>query len=498
MNNSLLEALEDLDRLNESADFISDEEYYSFPEEVRKLVDNGVPVYRELPKFVADALRLDEDIGATRFSDKKITKDTRNGPVTVTSWEDHYRKHVKRTDIANDNSDDPHKLFFTKDYFPTKEAYLAGAADLISLDGAKLAADKFLAGIKHRPKHKIDSDTKNEVNAVKKLSDDANAADWDSEIIVWKAIPNRDPYIKEDSLAGQAWEFVTYEYEPEIHYGKRTTYPTVRTYFLKSANDIMQNEVNGLFRSLDTDFNRRYNNAISSLEKNVAAEVNRDMAKMKKTMSDDDWNNAVDFRVQLRKNGIAKDIALKVNRHPTAIVLSLVEDGIVKVHFDCMNSEMQAQKMMSDYADARKPVFLAVLATGGHNLKLVGDWVPTRSFGDTSSQDFNGWELKRLAEKGQHSRSEWIAKICSRIIDKLYKNGDAFQDSWLSDKQFVEFVNNGLDAYELNNSIMKKNGKVFLAYKGTGRFSFDFDGVNISNGVDMRAPVAKEIPIDAK
>ena len=32
MNNSLLEALEDLDRLNESADFISDEEYYSFPE----------------------------------------------------------------------------------------------------------------------------------------------------------------------------------------------------------------------------------------------------------------------------------------------------------------------------------------------------------------------------------------------------------------------------------------------------------------------------------
>ena len=50
-----------------------------------KLVDNGVPVYRELPKFVADALRLDEDIGATRFSDKKITKDTRNGPITVTS-----------------------------------------------------------------------------------------------------------------------------------------------------------------------------------------------------------------------------------------------------------------------------------------------------------------------------------------------------------------------------------------------------------------------------
>ena len=41
-----------------------------------------------------------------------------------------------------------------------------------------------MAGIEHRPKHKIDSDTKNEVNAVKKLSDDANAADWDSEIIV--------------------------------------------------------------------------------------------------------------------------------------------------------------------------------------------------------------------------------------------------------------------------------------------------------------------------
>lgn len=77
--------------------------------------------------------------------------------------------------------------------------------------------------------------------------------------------------------------------------------------------------------------------------------------------------------VQLRKNGIAKNIALEVNRHPTAIVLSLVEDGIVKVHFDCMNSEMQAQKLMSDYADAGKPVFLAILATGGHNLKLVGD-----------------------------------------------------------------------------------------------------------------------------
>ena len=183
---------------------------------------------------------------------------------------------------------------------------------------------------------------------------------------------------------------MTYEYEPEIHYGKRTTYPTVRTYFLKSADDIMHNEVNGLFRSLDTDFNRRYTNAISSLEKNVTAKVSSDMAKMKKTMSDDDWNNAVDFMVQLRKNDIAKNIALKVNRHPTAIVLSLVEDGIVKVHFDCMNSEMQAQKLMSDYADARKPVFLAVLATGGHNLKLVGDWVPTRSFGDASSQDFNG------------------------------------------------------------------------------------------------------------
>lgn len=85
MNNSLLEALEDLDRLNESADFISDEEYYSFPEEVRKLVDSGVPVYRELPKFVADALRLDEDLGTARFSHKKIAKSTRNGPIIVTS-----------------------------------------------------------------------------------------------------------------------------------------------------------------------------------------------------------------------------------------------------------------------------------------------------------------------------------------------------------------------------------------------------------------------------
>lgn len=74
-----------------------------------------------------------------------------------------------------------------------------------------------------------------------------------------------------------------------------------------------------------------------------------------------------------------------------------------------------------------------------------------------------------MAEKGQHSRSEWIAKICSRIIDKLYKNGDAFQDSWLSDKQFVEFVNNGLDAYELNNSIMKKKRQSFLGTQRPGQ-----------------------------